>query len=1325
MAPPKNSASSTPVQKTLLNFFKPKSESSSITTTSTSSPTTASLRNPHTSSPNKESPSSKSTETAADNQASKGRNSSATKTKPQQQQKRTRASPTRISQDTVNDEIEDLDEPLFPSGFSGVVEQFSRLKHSSPMKPSTRRSPSQSQQAHMDFSTGYASTAAEDDMEGIVFDNRQSPPPPSSPLKRKSGASPNEHLASFGYKASKNVLDASSGAMDGLSAEEQMALKERRERFKRKLGPVADEVSSGNGAEAEEEVTRPSRRRRLIVSESDEEMDQGAAEEDDEYEGSSKPRSRNGGGSQKAPAPTLPPAKSSSSSRSKKSIYTPLEQQYLDIKGQYPDALLCIEVGYKYRFFDKDAEIASRVLSIAHFMDRNFYTASIPIHRLDVHVRRLVHAGHKVGVVKQMETAALKSAGDNKSAPFTRKLTNLYTKATFIESLDQDEEQTFVGGKAPSSQFIMCIHEQPMGGSGPDEKVKLAMIAVQPATGDIVYDEFVDGHFRNELETRLLHLQPAELIVPVEPMSKATEKLLGHLTAYSGRGAQEDVRIERTDGFTKYDRAFSLVSEFYSNSLKEEQLKHKVQGERGSADGQAKKSQKEALLKTVLGLSKELIIALSAILTHLSAFGLASIFRLSKYFECFTSRSHMLLNGNTISNLELYRNQTDGTSKGSLFAILDHTDTGFGRRLLKKWVGKPLVDREALQERVDAVEEILSLTGKNLYLDNTRAVLKGLMDMEKGVCRVHYGKSSPKEFLAIVQTFVKVSGILPAEKRCKTNADFGLSSPMLNRLIGSLSNALEDSQYFLDGLYKGAAAKNDKLLMFQDELIAEKWPEIHVHRNDIIATENEFKEELTEIRKLLREPKLEFATVSAIEYLVEVKNKDTAKVPKNWVKISGTKQVSRFHTPEVIQLVASKAQHQERLVMACDQAFLSFQHEFSERYEVFRDLVQNLAVLDCLFSLAVVACLPGYVKPQYVDDVVHGSGNDDQDQDHDMNTEEEEGTGSLIGMRPMKSTKTTVDIKNGRHPMVEQLLLSSGNFVANDIQLGTNSATGIDEKTIILTGPNMGGKSCYIRTVALLCIMAQIGSYLPADSARVSMLDAVYTRMGASDNIFGHESTFMVELQETSDILKMATERSLVILDELGRGTSTLDGVAIAYAVLKHVVQNIRAVTLFVTHYPSLADVAREFPMGAVRNFHMGFMASATGSLKGGEERDLDLVEADGAGAGAGGAVLDDMDIVFLYKLVPGVSLKSYGLNVARMAKLSGELINKAKIKSKELEQILERRVKQRQLQKIEQGQDQQQPTNGLIGRLEQIFGCKTEAQASHLVQDIVATSRE
>lgn len=360
--------------------------------------------------------------------------------------------------------------------------------------------------------------------------------------------------------------------------------------------------------------------------------------------------------------------------------------------------------------------------------------------------------------------------------------------------------------------------------------------------------------------------------------------------------------------------------------------------------------------------------------------------------------------------------------------------------------------------------------------------------------------------------------------------------------------------------------------------------------------------------------------------------------------------MSRFHTPNTIQLIQEKAQHQERLTLACDKAFTAFQQEFSERYEVFRDLVQSLAVLDCLFSLAIVACLPGYVKPEYVDD-----DGDDDCESRDMETDESPENDVLPRRNARLRSKATLDIKNGRHPMVEQLLAASSGstFVPNDIQFGrvTTAATEgegtgtksqetptyVDQKTIILTGPNMGGKSCYIRQVALLCIMAQIGSYLPADSARVSLLDAVYTRMGASDNIVGHESTFMVELQETSDILKMATTRSLVILDELGRGTSTLDGVAIAYAVLKYVVSQIGAITLFVTHYPSLAEAAQEFPQGVIRNYHMGFLASLASAGEG-----LSLSESDSAVVRKE-VEMDETDIVFLYKLTPGVSMKSYG----------------------------------------------------------------------------------
>jgi DNA mismatch repair protein MSH3 len=227
-----------------------------------------------------------------------------------------------------------------------------------------------------------------------------------------------------------------------------------------------------------------------------------------------------------------------------------------------------------------------------------------------------------------------------------------------------------------------------------------------------------------------------------------------------------------------------------------------------------------------------------------------------------------------------------------------------------------------------------------------------------------------------------------------------------------------------------------------------------------------------------------------------------------------------------------------------------------------------------------------------------------------------------------------VDITGGRHPMVEQLLLDA--FVPNDVHLSSD-----ETRALLITGPNMGGKSSYVRSVALIAIMAQIGSYVPADSVRLGLLDAVFTRMGAFDNMMKGESTFMVELSETSDILKQATPRSLVILDELGRGTSTHDGVAIAQAVLAHMVTDLKSLTLFITHYQTLARMAEHFN-GELKNVHMRFN----------EQKN-----ADGSG-----------DVTFLYEVGEGVAHRSYGLNVAKLAGLPKSLIERAAGESGKME---------------------------------------------------------
>ncbi len=346
--------------------------------------------------------------------------------------------------------------------------------------------------------------------------------------------------------------------------------------------------------------------------------------------------------------------------------------------------------------------------------------------RLHVHVKRLVTAGHKVGVVRQLETAALKAAGDNRNAPFVRKLTNVYTKSTYIDDIEGLEGSTVGTSGASATGYILCITETNARGWGNDERVHVGIVAVQPTTGDIVYDEFDDGFMRSEIETRLLHIAPCELLI-VGNLSKATEKLVQHISGSKMNVFGDEVRVERAPKErTAAAEAHNHVSSFYAEKMK-------------SADATDDEIASD-LLQKVLNLPDEATICLSSMIKHMTEYGLEHVLQLTKYFQHFSSRSHMLLNGNTLTSLEIYQNQTDHSSKGSLFWTLDRTQTRFGQRLLRKWVGRPLLDKRQLEDRVNAVEELKDS-------QNTALVerIKGLLgkikhDLEKGLIRVYYGK---------------------------------------------------------------------------------------------------------------------------------------------------------------------------------------------------------------------------------------------------------------------------------------------------------------------------------------------------------------------------------------------------------------------------------------------------------------------------------------------------------------------------------------------------------------------------------------------------------
>ena len=812
-----------------------------------------------------------------------------------------------------------------------------------------------------------------------------------------------------------------------------------------------------------------------------------------------------------------------------------------------------------------------------------FASASIPVHRLHVHVKRLVAAGHKVGVVRQIETAALKAAGDNRNAPFERKLTNLYTKGTYIDDVEGLEGPA--PSLSPATGYLLCMSESNAKGWGNDEKVQVGIVAVQPATGDIIYDSFEDGFMRSELETRLLHISPCEFLLAGN-MSKATEKLVNHLSGTKMNVFGDKVRVERVSkSKTAAAESHSHVSNFYASRMK-------------STDA-AEDAAASNLLEKVLKLPEDVTICLSAMIKHMSEYGLEHVFKLTKYFQSFSARSHMLLNGNTLINLEIYQNQTDHTSTGSLFWTLDRTKTRFGQRLLRKWVGRPLLDRLQLEERVNAVTELLD-PGRTVLVERLNGLLsKVKADLEKSLIRIYYGKCARPELVTVLHTLQMIATEFA---HIKSPDDVGFTSAALNDAVAALPQILDSVVGFLNKINFHAAKKDDKYNFFQEN---EETDEVMEQKLAIAAVEHELSEHRSAAAETLgMKKKVDYVTVAGIEYLIEVENSSykQKRVPASWRKISGTKRVSRYHTPEVVNLMRQRDQHKESLAAACDKAFTSFLAEISTQYQSFRDCIQSLATLDCLLSLATVAHQPGYVKPTYTDD-------------------------------------TRLIVEKGRHPMVEQLLLNS--YVPNDINLDTNQT-----RALLVTGPNMGGKSSYVRQIALIAIMGQIGSYVPAASATLGMLDAVFTRMGAFDNMLAGESTFMVELSETADILKQATPRSLVILDELGRGTSTHDGVAIAQAVLDYVVRDLRSLTLFITHYQHLASLARGFENGELKNVHMKFTESGSGG----------------------------QDITFLYEVGEGVAHRSYGLNVARLANVPGKVLGVAYKKSGELEEKIGRR---------------------------------------------------
>ncbi|MCO5576829.1 hypothetical protein L7F22_030649 [Adiantum nelumboides] len=787
--------------------------------------------------------------------------------------------------------------------------------------------------------------------------------------------------------------------------------------------------------------------------------------------------------------------------------------------------------------------------------------------------------------------------------------------------------------------------------------------------GNPINGEAIDAHMQPGRCHPLSESSKKE--VKASPSSPYMELLL--LLDYAGPNS--NVRIERMSRNSLGDGgALSEVLGFYE-SAKERDSDKEASGSEEKADQG---------LEAIMAMPELVVQALILTLRHLKQFGLERILLLGATFRPFARVCEISLSSNTLQQLEILQNNTDGTIKGSLLWLMDHTHTAFGARLFQHWLTHPLRDEYLISARLEAVSEIADTMGSvggpqhegsfpgsgkgggmvgassrgrvdgitrgsHGLLGAVLMALKRIPDVERGITRIFHGTATASEFVAVIQALLttvrQLQQICPNEEENVTlESDVEKSctfrSALLKRLFAAASSSVvsEHASRLLSFLNKEAASRGDKQNLFicgtGKFLMVEKC------KTAVQVAERHLDLLLPPYGKLLKIHNLQYMSVSGSTHLIEVSA--IQKVPEEWVKISSTKKTNRYHPPEVIRALDVLALAREELTVECNKAWQSFLADFASYYVDFRATVHALAALDCLYSLAIVSRNQGYTRPEFV-----------------------------------QKSSAMLMIEGGRHPVLEATLQEG--FVPNDTCLH-----GDHEHCQIITGPNMGGKSCYIRQVALIAIMAQVGSYVPAVSAKLHAFDAIFTRMGASDSIQRGSSTFLEELSEASNVLRRATPQSLVIMDELGRGTSTHDGVAIAYATLHHLVKNVRCLTLFVTHYPKIAELIHRFP-GEVGAYHVSYLAEASCDF---------LAEAfkhEQGSADANASLLNECQeqsvvseaahkITFLYKLIQGVASRSFGLHVARLAQIPEACIIKASIMAAKMENDVKARASSRNI---------------------------------------------
>lgn len=804
---------------------------------------------------------------------------------------------------------------------------------------------------------------------------------------------------------------------------------------------------------------------------------------------------------------------------------TPIRQQYLDIKAQYPDSIVFFRLGDFYETFDQDAEITARELDIV-LTSRNVAKgtrvpmAGIPHHALDNYLARLIQKGYHVAICEQVGQQPSKGI-------FQRQVMRVVTPGTVVEPDLLRSDQ---------NNYLVSITVK-------DDKAGIAYVDI--TTGEFSTTELIGKNIFSLLRAELVRLKPAEILMPED--GGLPEDLPGHLT-YWPKWRFEFNRCRDI-----------LMKQFQVASLDGFGLRHMYLAIRSAG----------ALLQYLQETQPPSL----KLLTRLTTYNL---------------KEFMTLDAVTRRNLELTETIRQGETVGSLLHVLDHTITPMGHRLIRQWVSKPLLDLDTIQRRQDGISFFLE---HGILRAELRAFLSLLADLERLTNRVISGYAIPRDLTAIRSTLSNLQQI----KDLFSDLNSPLAS-ILKRL-----HLCKDERSLLEAaiseeppatLHSTGIIRN----CFSPEL--DNVLESSRHARDWISNLEHTEREHTGIKTL----KVGYNKVFG--YYIEVTRSNTELVPPEYIRKQTLVNAERYITPEMKEYEALVINAEERIHEIETRIFREVCSQLSTAGKYLLETSRSLAELDVLASLSETAAMNGFT-------------------------------------RPILSKDTTLDIQDGRHPVVEHTLHGE-RFIPNDAIFEDG------EIVRIITGPNMSGKSTFLRQVALIILMAQMGSFVPASSARIGLVDRIFTRIGAQDEIHSGQSTFMVEMIETANILHHATYHSLLILDEIGRGTSTYDGVSIAWATIEYIHNhpNLRARTLFATHYHELTQLSELLP--GVRNYNIA------------------VTESEGK-------------VVFLHKIVPGGSDRSYGIHVAQLAGIPRPVIQRASEILQQLEDSSGKAIKKNQ----------------------------------------------